>query len=162
MPPRSEVLDVGSLPASVKASRMEKKGRANRTRQANAATPERIGWRCTVRLHRYQNPRGDGSAAFWSRPGRCSLSMASPENPSMAGSRVMAASMTSTTAAMAPTARPRMNGSWRMNRPRSERITVVPANTTDRPDVANETAVAWRGVRPSASPCRKRVTMNRA
>ena len=68
--------------------------------------------------------------------------MARPENPSMAGSRVVAASMTRTTAEMAPTARPRMNGSCRMNRPSRERITVVPANTTARPDVANETAAA--------------------
>ena len=80
--------------------------------------------------------------------------MARPEKPSMAGSSVRAAAMTSTTAAMAPTARPRMKGSCRMNSPSSERITVVPANTTDRPEVARDTAVAWRGLRPSARPCR--------
>ena len=83
-----------------------------------------------------------------------SLSMARPEKPSMAGSRVVAANMTSTTAAMAPMARPRMKGSWRMNRPHKERITVVPAKTTDRPEVAREMATASRGSRPSAIPCR--------
>ena len=41
-------------------------------------------------------------------------------------------------------------------------MTVVPANTTDRPEVASDTAVASRGSRPSARPCRYRVTMNRA
>ena len=66
----------------------------------------------------------------------------------------MAASITRTTAAMAPTARPRMNGSCRMNRPSSERITVVPANTTARPEVARDTSAASRGSRPSASPWR--------
>lgn len=144
----------GSLPASVKASRIEKKGRISTIRQTSEARAATIGRRCTVRLHRYQNPRSEGSAAFWSRPGTCSLSTARPAKPSMAGRSVTAASMTSTTAAMAPTASPRMKGSWRMNRPSRERITVVPAKTTDRPDVARETAVDCRGVRPSASPWR--------
>ena len=81
-----------------------------------------------------------------------SLSMARPAKPSMAGRRVMAASMTSTTAAMAPMARPRMNGSWRMNKPHSERITVLPANTTARPDVANEIATAAGDLVPRPCP----------
>ena len=82
------------------------------------------------------------------------LSMARPENPSIAGSRVVAASMTRTTAEMAPMARPRMNGSCSRNSPSSDRMTVVPANTTARPDVASDTATAPRGSRPSAKPCR--------
>ncbi len=134
--------DVGSFPASVKARRMEKNGMIRTSRQRRAAPPATIGCRWTVRLHRYQKLRSDGSAALLRRPGTWSLSTARPEKPSMAGSRVTAASMTRTTAAMAPTARPRMNGSWRMNRPSRERMTVVPANTTDRPEVANDTAVA--------------------
>ena len=80
----------------------------------------------------------------------------------MAGSRVMAAVITSTTAAMAPMASPRMNGSCKMKRPSKERITVVPANTTDLPDVAREKAMASRGSFCSAKPCRYRVTTNNA
>ena len=90
------------------------------------------------------------------------LSMARPANPSMAGSRVVAASMTRTTAEMAPMASPRMKGSCSRKRPSSDRMTVVPAKTTARPDVASDTATAARGSRPSASPCRNRVTTNRA
>ena len=63
---------------------------------------------------------------------------------------------------MAPTASPRMKGSWRRNRPKSDRITVVPAKRTDRPDVAKETQTDSRGSRPSAKPCRYRVTTNKA
>ena len=88
--------------------------------------------------------------------------MARPEKPSMAGSSVIAAIMTSTTAEIAPMARPRMNGSCSRNRPSSDRMTVVPANTTARPDVASDTTTASRGSRPSANPWRYRVTTNRA
>ena len=144
----------GSLPASVKAWRIENMGRARQTSTSTAARPKTSGWRWTVRLHRYQKPRSSGSAPLWSRRVMASLSMARPEKPSMAGSRVVAASMTSTTAAMAPMARPRMKGSCRRKRPNSDRMTVVPANTTARPEVASETATASRGSRPSARPCR--------
>ena len=80
--------------------------------------------------------------------------MARPVKPSIAGSIVMAASMTSTTAAMAPTARPCMKGSCRTNKPINERITVVPANTTALPEVDSATVTASFGSRPSNSPWR--------
>ena len=84
----------------------------------------------------------------------CNLSMASPEKPNMAGRTVTAASMTRSTAAITPMASPRMNGRFRIKRPSSDKMTVVPANRTERPDVARDTIVAWRGSRPSARPWR--------
>ena len=66
----------------------------------------------------------------------------------------MAAVITNTTAAMAPMASPRMNDNCKMKRPRRERMTVVPANTTALPEVARDRAMASRGSRPSASPWR--------
>ena len=41
-------------------------------------------------------------------------------------------------------------------------ITVVPANSTARPEVARDTSMASLGSRRSARPWRYRVTMNRA
>ena len=70
--------------------------------------------------------------------------------------------MTSTTAAMAPTANPCMKGRLTMKSPSSEMITVHPAKRTARPDVARDCTTAALGSRPSWSPCRYRVTMNRA
>ena len=72
----------------------------------------------------------------------------------MAGSSVDAATITRTTAAMAPMARPRMKGSCSRNSPSSDRITVLPANTTARPEVASDTAAASLGSRPSDRPGR--------
>ncbi len=80
--------------------------------------------------------------------------MARPAKPSMAGKRVRAPAITSSTATMVPTAKPWRKGSWSTKSPTSEMTTVVPANRTARPDVASETMTAWRGSRPSNRPCR--------
>ena len=153
---------VGSLPASVKASRIENSGTANNSSTARAARPVVHGWRCTVRLQRYQNPLSDGGAPETRTPGMRRRSIARPAKPNMAGSKVSAAAITRTTAAMALTARPCMNGRLSRNSPHSEMTTVMPANSTARPDVPSETATASRGSRPSDRPCRYRVTMNSA
>ncbi len=156
------VNEVGSLPASVNAMRIENNGIARITSTSSAAVPAVHGCRCTTRLQRYQKPRTVVGRPVCSRPGRCQRSMARPQNPSSAGSRVSAEAITSTTPAMADTARPCMNGRFIRNRPHSEMITVHPANSTERPEVACDTVAASRGSRPSTSPWRYRVTMNSA
>ena len=156
------VSDVGSLLASVKANRMEKSGTARTTNTVRATIPDVHGRRWIMRLQRYQKLSGVGVAPVCRSLGRCKRSMARPAKPSMAGSNVKAAAITSTTAAIVPTASPWRNGSCRRKRPSKEMTTVVPANSTARPDVASAVATAWRGSRPSNSPCRYRVTMNRA
>ena len=75
---------VGSLPASLNASRMEKNGTASASKTATAAVPHNHGRRCTVRLHRYQNP-WPAVGARTSRPGTWRRSMLRPTKPSMAG-----------------------------------------------------------------------------
>ena len=40
--------------------------------------------------------------------------------------------------------------------------TVQPANRTARPEVDSAATTAWSGAMPSCSPCRYRVTTNRA
>ncbi len=55
---------------------------------------------------------------------------------------------------MALTASPTMKGRSTMKSPHREMITVVPAKSTARPEVARETMTARRGSRPWARPCR--------
>ena len=83
-------------------------GRASATRTSTATVPVNQARRCTKRLQRCQNPFSGGGPPLWSRPGRCSLSMALPAKPSMAGSRVRAAQSTISTAAMQAVASPIM------------------------------------------------------
>ncbi len=62
--------------------------------------------------------------------------------------------ITNSTAAMAPKARPYTKG-WPMSSmPSSEMTTVVPANSTARPDVSRARTAAPLGSRPSARPWR--------
>ena len=102
------VSDVGSLPASVKASRMLNSGSASPMSTRTATVPVTQARLCTKRLQRYQKPSGGGGPPVWSRRGRWSLSMALPAKPSMAGSSVSAAIRTMSTAAMQAVARPIM------------------------------------------------------
>ena len=83
-------------------------GSASATRTSTATVPVNQARRCTNRLQRCQNPFSGGGPPLCSSPGMCSLSMALPANPSMAGSSVRAATSTMSTAAMQPVARPIM------------------------------------------------------
>ena len=83
-------------------------GRARRTRTSTARVPVTQARRWTKRLQRCQKPFGGGGPPLWSSPGRCSLSMALPAKPSMAGSSVSAAISTISTAAMQAVASPIM------------------------------------------------------
>ena len=156
------VSDAGSFPASVKASRMLKSGMASRIRTSAAATPVTQARFWMKRLQRYQNPPGAGGPPWWRSPGTCSLSMALPEKPSKAGRRVSAARRTSNTATMQAVASPIMYACPMRKRPKREITTVLPAKSTDRPEVMMEAITASRGVRPSKRPCRYRVAMNSA
>src|SRR5665213_303801 len=82
------VSDGGSLPASVKARRIENSGMASTTRTKSALQADDHGWRWIVRLQRYQKPCWEETAPDWSRPGTCNLSMALPAKPSMAGKAI--------------------------------------------------------------------------
>ena len=87
---------------------MLKSGRASATRISTATVPVNQARRCTKRLQRCQNPFSGGGPPFCSSPGMCSLSMALPAKPSIAGNSVRAATRTMSTAAMHPVARPIM------------------------------------------------------
>ena len=76
------------------------------TRTAMVPVTQALRW--TKRLQRYQKPLGGGGPPVWSRRGTCSLSMALPAKPSMAGSSVSAAMSTMSTAAMHAVASPIM------------------------------------------------------
>ena len=73
--------------------------------------------------------------------------MLRPANPSSAGSRVSAASITASTVTTAEKATPGTYGWFIVNIPSREMTTVIPANTTDRPAVAiaTDTAAARGG-----------------
>ena len=74
--------------------------------------------------------------------------------PSIAGSNVTDASITTSTADTAPTASPRRKPRFITNRPSSEMITVQPAKITARPDVVIAVMTARRGSSPSCSAAR--------
>ena len=88
--------------------------------------------------------------------------MLPPMKPSMAGSRVSAASMVMTTPAAAAIPRERLTSRPTTSRPRTETTTVVPANSTARPAVSMAVTTASTGSCPAASASRYRVTTNRA
>jgi len=77
------------------------------------------------------------------------FSMERPAKPSNDGSSVMEAIIITSTAMAPATARPRTNARPTTNRPSSETITVMPANTTARPDVSTARTVASSGSRPA-------------
>ena len=83
-------------------------GSARATSTSTATMPVIQARRCTKRLQRYQNPFSGGGPPVWSRRGTCSLSMALPAKPSMAGRSVRAAISTIRTAAMQAVASPIM------------------------------------------------------
>ncbi len=88
--------------------------------------------------------------------------MPRPAKPSTAGSRVIATSTATTTAAEAARPITVRNGTPATASPASAATTVSPANTTALPAVALARAAASSGSRPSARWRRCRETMNRA
>jgi hypothetical protein len=87
---------------------MLKSGSANKTSTRAATVPVTQARLWINRLHRNQNPFGDGGPPRCRSPGTCNLSMAWPEKPSNAGSKVSAARRTINTAAMQAVASPIM------------------------------------------------------
>ena len=86
--------------------------------------------------------------------GTRSRSILCPMKPSMAGSSVTDASITTSTADTAPTASPRRKPRFITNRPSSEMITVQPAKITARPEVVIDVMTAARGSSPLCSAAR--------
>lgn len=70
------------------------------------------------------------------------ISTRAPAKPNRAGSNVTEATMVTATTLAAPTARPVTKLMFITSMPSSEMTTVVPANTTARPDVSMATTVA--------------------
>ena len=93
---------------------------------------------------------------------RVVTSMRKRTSDSRAGSNVSAASTMKPTATDPAMARPYTKAMPIMYMPRSEIITVIPANSTARPAVSAATTVASSGDIPLLSPSRYRVTMNNA
>ena len=90
------------------------------------------------------------------------LSIFSPSMARSAGSNEIAATiMTATPMAMA-TAKPLTNARPTLMRPRRATITVMPANTTARPEVSMASTMESSTDMPSWSASRKRVTMKSA
>ena len=85
-----------------------------------------------------------------------------PAKPRSAGSSVRAANITASTVATAEKATPATYGWFMVSMPRSEIMTVIPANTTDRPAVPIAIDTAVRGSLPLASSVRYRVTISSA
>ena len=158
---RRTVCSFLTLPASATPRRIENTGKARTTSTSSPPTAAGHGWFWRVRLHRAQKLL---RVALVERraPGSAKRSMARPAKPRIAGRRVTAASITSSTASAAPVAMPRMKGMPMKNMPSREITTVQPANSTARPAVVSEVTTACRGSSPSCSPFRYRVTMNSA
>ena len=151
---------VGSLPASATPRRSETNGRARITRISSETIATGHGRDWMTRLQRTQ--KLCSWVCFRRALGSANLSMVYPANPSTAGRRVTAASITNRTASDAPTASPRMNDTPMRNRPSNEITTVPPANSTARPLVSIECTTACSGSKPSCSASRYRVLMNSA
>ncbi len=94
------------LPASVNDCCIENSGMAMISRMTSAVPPAIQGWCCTTRLQRYEKVCSLSTSPRCMKRWMPNLSMFCPEKPSMAGSSVTAAAMTSSTAAMHPMARP--------------------------------------------------------
>ncbi len=77
-----------------------------------------------------------------------------PKNPSSAGSRVSEATTVVATLREAATATPYRNDRPSANRPSSAMQTVMPANSTARPEVSSAVTVASSGLAPSSSAVR--------
>ena len=156
----------GSVPWSAEPSWSEKKGRARMTMTSRAAPADSQGIRCTRSAQLGQKPllsaptmRGPFSARFFF----CfRLITLGPMKPSMAGSSVRAAIMVRATPMAAASANPYRKLTPRANMPRSAMHTMIPANRTARPEVLTALTMEDSTSRPATSPCRCRVTMNRA
>ena len=83
-------------------------------------------------------------------------------NPSSAGSRVSVATMVSSTPMAAAAAIPVRKVTPRVNIPSRATHTITPASSTARPEVLTAVTTDSSGATPARSPCRWRLTMNRA
>jgi hypothetical protein len=85
-----------------------------------------------------------------------------PTSDKSAGNSVIAAMTATATAVAVPHARPVRKLRRTRRSPRSEIMTVTPANTTDRPAVRMASSIASITLAPRASAERWRVTMSNA
>ena len=130
---------------------------------AAAATARIVGLRSTVLAQRAHMPAAPGAGAPEASRRRCRrLSTRIPKTPSSAGSRVTAASTVKTTVSAEATARPFRKLTPRTKMPSRAMHTVLPANSTARPELSMALTAACSGVSPDCRPRRCLVTMNRA
>ena len=160
------VVPTGSLPWSDEPRRSEKKGSASRTMTISASRAERAGRRSIPSAQRGQKPllsaptmRGPFSARF-----RFCLRLITfgPMKPSMPGSNVSAEIIVRSTPMAAATASPYRKLTPSANMPSRAMQTMMPANSTARPDVFTALMIELSIGCPATSPCRCRVTMKRA
>ncbi len=129
-----------------------------------AAIAASQGRRCTAWLQRAAGESLAPSTLSRRRPrnGIRSLSTRGPRKARIAGSRVIEASITTSTASEAEIATPYMYGSPVRKRPRTAMTTVEPAMITLRPAVVTaSTTASWRSL-PAFSEARKRVMTSSA
>ena len=85
-----------------------------------------------------------------------------PRKPSSAGSRVIAAAMVNSTVIAAEIPKPFRKPRFSTSSPSSAMHTVLPANSTARPEVFSDLTAASSGVIPALMPVRCRVMTNSA
>ena len=100
--------EVGGVVTRVGEGQAHREQRDGEDHQHEPAQPSRTGRAGVARCGSTstRTPARPRAPADWSRPGRWSRSMARPEKPSMAGSKVRADNITAMTARIVPTARP--------------------------------------------------------
>ena len=147
----------GSDPASAEPSRIEKNGIAIRI-ITPAPTAANSAGRFSMRPAQRAQP-GDSSVVRSSPALSCAALAAAkdariPKKPSSAGSSVSAAITVNATAMHAAIATPYRKLTPSANRPSRAMQTIIPANSTARPEVSTDSITASSPLRPRSRPWR--------
>jgi hypothetical protein len=150
------VLAAGSLPWSEEPSRSDSTGAESASMMISATAARGLGCRSTKPAQRAQKPLACTSCGPSKASRRRSrrLSTRVFMKPSIAGSRVIAASTLNSTISAAETPMPLRKLTLRMNRPSIATQTVSPAKMTARPEVFSARTVASSGSSPAFRPLR--------
>ena len=135
---------------------MEKNGIAMITMIPAAAAANTAGRRC---IHPVQRAHAGDSSELLRSPSRSAWrsrrrSTKRPKKPSSAGNSVSAAMTVNATATAEAIAMPYRKLTPSANMPSIAMQTIIPANSTARPDVSNDSTTASSRERPRSRPCR--------
>ena len=149
------VVLAGSLPASEEPSRIERNGIARITSTPVATAANAAGRFCIKPVQRAHTA---DSSVLRSRPSRTALrsrrrNTKRPKKPSRAGNSVRAEITVNDTAIVAATATPYRKLTPSANMPSIAMHTIIPANSTARPDVSSDSVTACSPLRPRRMPC---------